>query len=92
MYQQIGRAGRDGGKAKSVVIYDTGMMKVNKALIKGAPRDAQKWMGRQQDKLEDIITGDKCIMQQLLAELGEKRDKPCGHCSVCQRNRRDTKC
>lgn len=90
-YQQIGRAGRDGGKAKAVVIYDAGMMKVNKALIKGSPDDAREWMKDQQGRLEDIITGDECIMQHILVELGEKRDRPCGHCSVCQRSRRDTK-
>lgn len=90
-YQQIGRAGRDGGKAKAVVIYDAGMMKANKALIKGSPDAAREWMKEQQNKLEKIITGDECIMQQILAELGEKRDRPCGHCSVCQRSRRDTK-
>lgn len=87
-YQQIGRAGRDDGKAKAVVIYDTGMMKVNKSLIKGESSNAQGWMTDQQSKLEEIITGDKCIMQQILHELGEQRDKPCGHCSVCQRDRR----
>lgn len=88
-YQQIGRAGCDGGKAKAVIIYDEGLMSVNRALIKGSPKDARSWMKTQQDTLEKIVTGDGCIMCGLLEHLGETREKPCGHCTICQRNRRD---
>ena len=87
-YQQIGRGGRDGGKAKAVVIYDKGWMKKNAALIQEASKGSRTRMRKAQKRLEAILKGDKCIMTELLKELGENREKPCNHCTVCQKRRR----
>ena len=87
-YQQIGRAGRDGAKAKAVVIYDKFLMKKNQGLIQSNHEPVVKRMKKEQKKLESIIMGEKCIMQQLLKALGEKRETPCNHCTVCQRRRK----
>ena len=86
-YQQIGRAGRDGTKAAAVVLYDKGLMKKNKMLIRGLPVTVQDWMQKNQSLLEHILLGDKCFMQKILNEFGETRKKPCNHCSVCQKRR-----
>ena len=85
-YQQAGRSGRDGDKAKALIIYDKGLMKQNEALILSAPKNVQNMMKQRQKELEQIVTGEVCIMRQILGLLGEARTD-CNHCSNCQRRR-----
>ena len=40
------------------------------------------------DEMIQILTGDGCIMQQVLTVLGEKKPNTCRHCTNCQRKRR----
>ena len=40
------------------------------------------------DEMEQILSGEQCIMQQVLTTLGEKKPNTCRHCTNCQRNRR----
>ena len=84
-YQQIGRAGRDGEPADTLLLY--GGEDIGRARFflqgSGAP-EAQKTVMRQ--RLEAMIAMTEtasCRTQSLLACFGEDLDGACGHCDNC---------
>lgn len=89
-YQQIGRAGRDGKKAHCVLLYAEEDQKLNaNILCKEDYYEAlQQLLLARLDEIIQILTGDGCIMQQVLTVLGEKKPNTCRHCTNCQRKRR----
>ena len=89
-YQQIGRAGRDDKKAHCVLLYAEEDRKLNaNILCKEDYNEAlQQLLLDRLDEMIQILTGDGCIMQQVLTVLGEKKPNTCRHCTNCQRKRR----
>ena len=89
-YQQIGRAGRDGKKSRCVLLYAPEDRDLNTNILCKDDYDEvlQKLLLERLDEMVQIVTGDACMMQQVLAALGEKRPNTCRHCTNCQRNRR----
>lgn len=89
-YQQIGRAGRDGKKSRCVLLYATEDRDQNANILCKEDYDEslQKLLLDRLDEIVRIVTGKACIMQQVLAALGEKKPNTCRHCTNCQRNRR----
>ncbi len=84
-YQQIGRAGRDGRKAKAILFYDDDDYKVNQCMTEKASES--KWAKAGLKAMKTIATGNACLMQSVLRVLGEEKKKTCGHCSYCQRRK-----
>jgi ATP-dependent DNA helicase RecQ len=84
-YQQIGRAGRDGDPADTLLLY--GGQDVAQArhwLAQSAAPEAQKRVMR--TKLEEMIALTEavtCRTHSLLACFGEALSEPCGHCDNC---------
>lgn len=84
-YQQIGRAGRDGDPAFTLLLF--GGQDVAQArhwLAQSAAPDAQKRVMR--TKLEEIIAlteAVSCRTRALLACFGEEMVADCGHCDNC---------
>ena len=89
-YQQIGRAGRDGEKAHCVLLYTEEDRKLNANILCKEDYDEalQQLLLARLDEMIQILTGDGCIMQQVLTALGEKKPNTCRHCTNCQRKRR----
>ena len=88
-YQQAGRAGRDGGEAHCIMLYNEIDVKKWKALIKQEEDDTVcKYMLKQLKQMRKFIESDTCMMQNLLSYFGEEKEKTCKHCTCCQRNRR----
>lgn len=87
-YQQAGRAGRDGGKARCVLLYrksdyDLGRYILESCRVQGGlerPRAAL-------DEMKEYADGKGCMVQRMLSALGERLDRPCGRCTCCQRGR-----
>ncbi len=84
-YQQIGRAGRDGEPAETLLLYGgqeiaTARHRVQQAAVP----DAQKHVMRA--KIEEMVglaeTVD-CRTRTLLACFDEMLEAPCGHCDTC---------
>src|SRR5262245_13668065 len=84
-YQQIGRAGRDGDPAETLLLY--GGQEIAQArhwLARSAAPGSQKRVMR--TKLEEMIAlteAATCRTQSLLACFGEALPEPCGHCDNC---------
>ncbi|WP_228118863.1 DNA helicase RecQ [Gluconobacter japonicus] len=84
-YQQIGRAGRDGEKSDTLLLYGGEDMARARHWLEqsNAPDNEKRVM---QSRLESMIaltetTG--CRTQALLACFGENLSEPCGHCDNC---------
>ena len=85
-YQQAGRAGRAGQKAKCILLYCDNDYFVDRLILrkiddKSARKDAIKAL----NKMKEYAESSECLTSQILSALGEKMDKPCGSCTNCQK-------
>jgi len=84
-YQQIGRAGRDGEPADTLLLYGgEDIVRARHFLSVSAAPEAQKQVMRQ--RLEAMIAlteAAECRTRTLLAWFGETLAAPCGHCDNC---------
>ncbi|RRB00847.1 DNA helicase RecQ [Larkinella rosea] len=83
-YQEIGRAGRDGSAADTVLFYSfADVASWKEMLAENAPAN----LGLQLAKLERIqqyAEAHSCRRQILLSYFSEELTEPCGNCDVCQ--------
>ena len=89
-YQQAGRAGRDGGKARCILLYRKSDYDLNRWVIEQSQDPAALGYSlRALDEMKEYADDEKgCMVQRMLLALGEKLDKPCGRCTYCQKARR----
>lgn len=89
-YQQAGRAGRDGGKARCILLYRKSDYDLNRWVIEQSQDPAAlEHSLRALDEMKEYADDEKgCMVQRMLLVLGEKLDKPCGRCTYCQKARR----
>ncbi len=84
-YQQIGRAGRDGDRADTLLLYGgEDIARARHWLSQSAAPEAQQRVMRQ--RLESMISLTEttaCRTATLLACFGEELGRPCGHCDTC---------
>ena len=85
-YQQAGRAGRAGQKAKCVLLYCEDDYRVNRTLLKSIEnKNARKAALRALDEMKEYAESSECLTRQILSALGEEMKKPCGSCTNCQK-------
>jgi ATP-dependent DNA helicase RecQ len=84
-YQQIGRAGRDGDPAETLLLYGgQDIAQARHWLAQSSAPEEQKRVMR--TKLEEMIAFTEvagCRTQALLGCFGEDLPQPCGHCDNC---------
>ncbi len=84
-YQEIGRAGRDGARADTLLLWGEGDVRLRErqiALSDAGP--ARKRMERQRlGLLLALCESPRCRRQTLLAAFGEAGG-PCGFCDMCE--------
>ena len=84
-YQQIGRAGRDGERADTLLLYGgEDIARARHWNAQSTAPDAQKRVMR--ERLEAMITlteTTSCRTRALLACFGEELGEDCGHCDNC---------
>jgi ATP-dependent DNA helicase RecQ len=84
-YQQIGRAGRDGDPADTLLLFGgQDIAQARHWLAQSAAPETQKRVMR--TKLEEMIALTEavtCRTHSLLACFGEALAEPCGHCDNC---------
>ncbi|GAB6854513.1 DNA helicase RecQ [Asaia astilbis] len=85
-YQQIGRAGRDGAPADTLLLYGgEDMARARHWLEQSTAPDTEKRV--MHARLESMIALTEtvgCRTQALLACFGEPLSAPCGHCDNCR--------
>ena len=84
-YQQIGRAGRDGDPADTLLLFDgQDVARARHWLAQSVAPEAQKRVMRM--RLEEMVAQTEtvgCRTQALLSCFGETLETRCGHCDNC---------
>lgn len=88
--QMAGRAGREGQKARSILIYNPDDYHTNYGLLQSIEdEDAKEQAIRRLDEMKEFCEDDDhCMVKRLLDALGDKHAKKCRYCSNCQKARR----
>ncbi|TLU72435.1 DNA helicase RecQ [Lichenicoccus roseus] len=85
-YQQIGRAGRDGEPAQTLLLY--GGEDIARARhwldVSTAPPAQKKVMGQRLESMIALTDTTGCRTRALLACFGETLGQDCGHCDNCR--------
>ncbi len=85
-YQEIGRAGRDGEPARTVMLYSGGDVGRRGRMINRSDEgggDATRAEMRRLDELVTLCEQTTCRRQALLAHFGQEAP-PCGNCDNCR--------
>ncbi|WP_108260257.1 DNA helicase RecQ [Mangrovicoccus ximenensis] len=84
-YQEIGRAGRDGGPAETMTLYGQDDIRLRRAQIdeSAAPPERKDADHGRLNALLGLAEALGCRRQVLLGYFGEEA-APCGHCDLCQ--------
>ena len=83
--QEMGRAGRDGGKARCVLIYHDGDFGRNRSILASGGSGAKK-AARQEKLLRKLVSGRRCIWKLAEKYFGEPVGKRCHKCPACIRH------
>ena len=85
-YQEIGRAGRDGGAADTLTLYGPDDIRLRRSQIDegAAPIERKEADHARLNALLGLAEATHCRRQVLLGYFGESAE-PCGNCDLCQR-------
>lgn len=92
-YQEAGRAGRDGGPARCILLYSKGDVRTAEFLIDHgheeselSPEEQEEIRRRDRERLKQMTfysTTTKCLRHFILSYFGENSQSMCGHCGNC---------
>lgn len=89
-YQEIGRAGRDGSKAQTVLFYSYSDVISRSRMIQDSelPEEQKKLMEAKLDRMRQYAEANICRRRILISYFNEDLDKNCGNCDVCKNPRK----
>jgi ATP-dependent DNA helicase RecQ len=84
-YQQIGRAGRDGERADTLLLYGgEDIMRARHWLEQStAPEQERRVREQRLEAMIRLTETPQCRTRTLLACFGETLERDCGHCDIC---------
>lgn len=84
-YQEIGRAGRDGAPAETMLFYGLDDIRMRRVFIEEA-QTSDEHKRREHKRLDSLIAyceAPDCRRRMLLRYFGEVAEEACGNCDVC---------
>jgi ATP-dependent DNA helicase RecQ len=81
-YQEIGRAGRDGLAAKTVLYYSYSDVMQLKSFIAGSSQE--ELLEAKLQRMQQFAEATTCRRKVLLSYFGEQLEADCGNCDVCR--------
>lgn len=88
-YQEIGRAGRDGLRADTLLFYSFADWMMRREMITNSelPAHLKDIQFAKLDRMKQYAEADHCRRRILLSYFNEAVDKDCGNCDVCRNPR-----
>ena len=88
-YQEIGRAGRDGDDAKTILFYSYQDVMTRQDMILNSelPDEQKELMQAKLDRMKQYAEADICRRRILLSYFNEDVEQDCGNCDVCKNPR-----
>ncbi|MCB0662306.1 MAG: DNA helicase RecQ [Saprospiraceae bacterium] len=83
-YQEIGRAGRDGAKADTLLFFSVSDIIFYERLMQEGPAEYKELQRNKLKRLEDYARAATCRRKILLSYFGEYLEENCGNCDVCK--------
>jgi len=83
-YQEIGRSGRDGAPADTVLFYSYADVKTHYEMLKDLPQERQDLLSAKLDRMKRYAEADVCRRRILLSYFNEQPQGDCGNCDVCR--------
>lgn len=89
-YQEIGRAGRDGTPAQTVLFYSFADIVTRTDMIKSSelPEEQKELMLAKLDRMKQYAEANICRRRILISYFNEDIGKDCGNCDVCKNPRK----
>lgn len=88
-YQEIGRAGRDGTAAQTILFYSYGDIITRSRMIHDSelPETQKDLMEAKLERMRQYAEANICRRRILLSYFNEEMDADCGNCDVCKNPR-----
>lgn len=83
-YQEIGRAGRDGAKAETILFYSFGDVIILKDILSSNDGEMKKIKLAKLERMYQYATAPTCRRKILLNYFNEDVRQNCGNCDVCK--------
>ncbi len=83
-YQEIGRAGRDGLPADTLLFYSFADVAQQLKFLEDASPERRELLAAKLDRMRQYAESPQCRRRILLAYFGENVQEDCGHCDVCE--------
>jgi ATP-dependent DNA helicase RecQ len=84
-YQETGRAGRDGLPAEALLLFGYGDIAIARSLIEnGGNAEQNRIELHKLNCMTGFAEAQTCRRRVLLAYFGERQEKDCGNCDICQ--------
>lgn len=83
-YQEIGRAGRDGLPADTLLFYSYADVAQQLKFLDEADPDRRELLAAKLDRMKQYAEARICRRRILLAYFGETPESDCGYCDVCE--------
>ena len=82
-YQEIGRAGRDGVPADTLLFYSFQDVMMMREILGDSKSDHTELQLAKLDRMRQYAESPTCRRRMLLSYFGEDLEKDCGNCDVC---------
>jgi ATP-dependent DNA helicase RecQ len=88
-YQEIGRAGRDGTAAETLLFYSYSDVITRGNMISDSdmPEEQKELMTAKLDRMKQYAEANICRRRILISYFNEELNKDCGNCDVCKNPR-----